>query len=269
MQPIEHPPSRIAFEPTPSKQPLIEFRDIHKAFGGLHVLKGIDLPIYRGETVSLVGNSGTGKSILVKMLIGLLAPDRGKLFFEGQEIQDLKERDWMPLRRRISMLFQANALFDSLTVYENIAYPLREHLKMPEAEIKARVAQVLEWVLLPGIQQQYPSELSGGMRKRVGVARAIVTEPEVLLYDEPTAGLDPISTTVIDRMVKRFQSERGVTSVVITHDLRSAISVGDRIALLHDGHVIAYQSPQQILANQDPLVLAFFEGYRMMQEYLS
>jgi len=255
---------------TPSQVPsLIEARGISKSFGSLKVLDELDLTLYKGETLSLVGNSGTGKSILVKMLVGLLQPDQGKIFLEGREVHDLDEREWIKLRRKISMLFQANALFDSLTVHENIAYPLREHFSFSEEEITAKVKEVLSWVLLPGIEQQYPSELSGGMRKRIGLARAIITEPDVLFYDEPTAGLDPVSTTVIDDMIKRFQRERGVTSIVITHDLKSAISVGDRIALLHDGKVLRVAPSEVILADQDPVVYNFFEGYRMTQRSLS
>ncbi len=246
----------------------IEFRDVTKQFGERVVLDALNLRIRRGETLALVGNSGTGKSVLIKMLIGLLKPEKGQIFFDGQEVQDFDEAAWMPLRRTTSMLFQANALFDSLTVFENIAYPLREHLSLSEEEISYKVKEVLDWVLLPGIEQQYPSELSGGMRKRIGVARAIVTQPEVILYDEPTAGLDPISTTVVDNMIKRLQRQNGVTSIVITHDLRSAFDVGDRIALLHEGKVRALATPDEILQDTDPVVFNFFEGYRMMKEYL-
>lgn len=254
--------------PHRSDTPFLEFRDIHKAFGKLQVLKGIHLSVYRGETVSLVGNSGTGKSILVKMLIGLVKPDQGDILVEGQRVNDLRETEWMPLRKRLSMVFQANALFDSLTVYENLAYPLRENDSVPEEEIRKRAARVLADVKLPGIEALYPSELSGGMRKRVGFARAIITQPECVLYDEPTAGLDPISTTVIDRMIRRFQRDLGVTSIVITHDLKSAVSVGDRIALLHDGVVWAVAPPDQILIDPDPVVQRFFEGYQMSKKIL-
>lgn len=247
----------------------LEFHAVRKSFeGGDEVLKGVELLIPWGETVSLVGNSSTGKSILVKMLIGLLRPTQGKILIGGQEVQEFSEQEWMPVRKRVSMVFQANALFDSMTVYENIAFPLRQHFHMPESEIKDRVAQVLEWVLLPGIERQYPQELSGGMRKRVGVARGIVTQPEILLYDEPTAGLDPVSTTVIDEMIQRFQQERGVTSIVITHDLKSAMSVGNRVALLNKGVVWACDVPEQILQHPDPFVQGFFEGYRLATELL-
>lgn len=247
----------------------LEFRDVHKTFDrGDEVLKGINLTVGWGETVSLVGNSSTGKSVLVKMLIGLLRPSQGTILVGGEEVQGLSEQAWMPIRKRVSMVFQANALFDSMTVYENIAFPLRQHFAMPESEIKDRVAQVLEWVLLPGIERQYPQELSGGMRKRVGVARGIVTEPEILLYDEPTAGLDPVSTTVIDEMIQRFQKERGVSSIVITHDLKSAMSVGDRVALLNRGVVWACGTPEDMLAMPDPFVQGFFEGYRLAMELL-
>ena len=247
---------------------IIEFIDVAKSFAGLNVLEGINLGIRRGETLSLVGNSGTGKSILAKMLIGLLFPDSGSIRIRGKEVHHFNESDWMPIRKQVSMVFQANALFDSMNVYENIAYPLRQHMTLPESEIKRRVAQVLEWVLLPGIEQQYPQELSGGMRKRIGLARAIVTEPEILLYDEPTAGLDPVSTTVIDEMILRFQRERGVSAIVITHDLKSAMNVGNRVALLREGKVWACASPEDILAHPDPHVQNFFEGYRISMEML-
>jgi phospholipid/cholesterol/gamma-HCH transport system ATP-binding protein len=268
MQQIEAlspPPSSHLREET---TPFLEFRDIHKSFGEMQVLKGLNLSIYRGETLSLVGNSGTGKSILIKMLIGLVSPDQGDILIEGRRVNDLREEEWMPIRKRLSMVFQANALFDSIPVYENLAYPLREHFAMPEEEIEKRVKQVLSWIKLPWIAAQAPSELSGGQKKRVGFARAIITEPESILYDEPTAGLDPISTTVIDRMIRRFQRERGVTSIVITHDLKSAMNVGDRVALLHDGIVWALDTPERILHLQDPIVQQFFEGYILMKEIL-
>lgn len=242
--------------------------NISKSFGSLKVLNNINLSVTKGETLSLVGNSGTGKSILVKMLIGLLSPEQGDIQIEGKSVNQLSELQWMTLRKRISMVFQANALFDSITVYENLAYPLREHFSFEEREIKQRVEQVLSWIHLPWIAEQVSSELSGGQRKRVGFARAIITEPEAVLYDEPTAGLDPISTTVIDRMIRRFQEERGVTSIVITHDLKSAMNVGDRIALLHDGAVHALNTPEAILEDQDPVVKKFFEGYLMTQDVL-
>ncbi len=265
--------SQSAFSTQPASEHqtpwAIEFHDVHKIFdNNEHVLKGINLQVPWGETISLVGNSGTGKSILVKMLIGLLQPSKGTIVVAGQDVKGLSEMGWMPLRKRVSMVFQANALFDSMTVYENIAFPLRQHLQMPEPEIKERVAEVLEWVLLPGIEQQYPQELSGGMRKRVGVARGIVTEPEILLYDEPTAGLDPVSTTVVDEMIRRFQRERGVTSIVITHDLKSAMNVGDRVALLNQGVVWACGTPDQLMNEEDTFVRGFFEGYRLAMELL-
>ena len=246
----------------------IRLEGVSKSFGDLHVIDALDLSIRKGETLSLVGNSGTGKSVLIKMLIGLLQPDQGKIWLEGREVQNFDEQEWMPIRRYTSMLFQANALFDSLTVYENIAYPLREHFSMPEQEISNKVSEVLEWVLLPGIEYQYPSELSGGMRKRIGVARAIVTQPQIVLYDEPTAGLDPISTTVVGNMIKRLQHQNGVTSIVITHDLKSAMEVGDRVALLHQGKVQGVDTPDGMLASTDPVIHDFFEGYRMMMEVL-
>jgi phospholipid/cholesterol/gamma-HCH transport system ATP-binding protein len=254
--------------PSVAPEALFQLRGVQKRFGELVVIDGLDLDVYRGETLSLVGNSGTGKSILVKMLIGLLEPEQGDLWFGGHHLQGLSEQEWMPIRQQVSMVFQANALFDSLTVHDNLAYPLRQHTEMPEDEISRRVTQVLSWVNLPGVEALYPSEMSGGMRKRAGVARAIITEPDVILYDEPTAGLDPISTTVIDDMIKRFQRERGVTSIVITHDLRSALSVADRVALLHEGRVHAVAPPDEILQNEDPVVYNFFEGYRMMMSLL-
>lgn len=247
---------------------LFEFRDIWKSFGPHEVLQGINLQVRKGETLSLVGNSGTGKSILVKMLIGLLFPDKGSIWFEGKNVTDLNEAGWMEVRKQVSMVFQANALFDSETVYGNIAYPMIQHLELPEEEMRRRTAEVLSWVLLPGIEDRYPTELSGGMRKRVGVARAIVMAPEVILYDEPTAGLDPVSTTVVDEMIKRFQHERGVTSVVITHDLKSAMNVGDRVALLNQGKVWICDTPDAIMQSEDPFVRGFFEGYRLAQEML-
>ncbi len=241
-------------------EPLISFRHVRKRFGAKVVYRDLSLDVYRGESLTIIGGSGQGKSVMLKMLIGLLPVDGGEIWFDGRRIDTLSERDFIDVRRRIAMLFQGAALFDSMTVRENIAYPLREHERPSEEEIDRRVAEALSYVGLPGIEAMWPADLSGGMRKRVGLARAIVSHPEVLLYDEPTTGLDPINVTRIDRLILHLKHSLQVTSIVVTHDMQSAFRISDRIAMIHHGKVIFQGTADAIRHSSDPYVRNFVEG---------
>jgi len=239
---------------------LIEFRGVKKAFGPKVVYEDLSLDIHAGESLTIIGGSGMGKSVMLKMLMGLLPVDEGSIRFDGQDVVDMPLRAISEVRRRIGMLFQGSALFDSLSVRENVAYGLREHLHMSEEEIDARVHESLAAVGLPGVEAMWPADLSGGMKKRVGLARAIAVHPEVLLYDEPTTGLDPINTTRINRLILKLKDTLKVTSVVVTHDMQSAFAVSDRIAMIHGGCVIFSGSPDAIRESEDPRVRDFIEG---------
>ena len=239
---------------------LIEFRGVQKAFGPKVIYRNLSLEVHRGESLTIIGGSGQGKSVMLKMLIGLLGVDGGEIHFDGQTISSLSEKEMPPIRRRIGMLFQHAALFDSLTVRENVAYGLREHLQLSEDEIDQRVAESLSYVGLPGIEKMWPADLSGGMKKRVGLARAVAVRPEVLLYDEPTTGLDPINTTRINRLIMRLQKTLNITSVVVTHDMHSAFTISDRIVMIHAGEVVYAGTPDEIRQAPHPQVRAFIEG---------
>jgi phospholipid/cholesterol/gamma-HCH transport system ATP-binding protein len=239
---------------------LIEFRNVKKAFGEKVVYESLDLDIHAGEALTIIGGSGMGKSVMLKLLIGLLRADGGEIRFDGNIISDLPEAKLLPVRRRIGMLFQGAALFDSMTVRENIAYPLREHTRPTEAEIEKRVAECLEDVGLPGIEDELPSMLSSGMRKRIGLARAIALRPEVLLYDEPTTGLDPIAMEHITDLIVQLNERYRVTSVVVTHDMPSAFRVSDRIAMIDRGYIIFQGTPDDVRYCEDPRVRDFIEG---------
>ncbi|MCS7091112.1 MAG: ABC transporter ATP-binding protein [Verrucomicrobiota bacterium] len=239
---------------------MIEVQGLTKRFGAQTVLEGIDLHIERGESVVIIGRSGCGKSVLLKHLIGLLQPDAGSIRVDGQEITRMNERQLLEVRRKFGMLFQSAALFDSMTVAENVAFAFRNRRDLTPAEIARRVAEALELVDLPGIEKKRPAELSGGMRKRVGLARAIVYRPEILLYDEPTSGLDPIVSDSIDQLIIRIRDHLRVTSVVVTHDMRSARRVGHRVALLHDHRIYAMGPTPSIFASTDPVVRRFIDG---------
>ncbi len=221
--------------PSPyASDPIISFRAVKKAFGPKVIYEDCTLDIYPGETITIIGGSGTGKSVTLKMLIGLLKADEGSISAFGTEVTTLGESGLLPIRKRVAMLFQGAALFDSLTVAQNIKYPLREHHWGDEKRLDERVAEVLDMVGLPGSQKLKPSELSGGMRKRVGLARAIAVEPDVILYDEPTTGLDPINVRRINGLILSLQKRLGVTSIVVTHDMDACFTFTDRIALLHN-----------------------------------
>ncbi|HEX3071381.1 MAG TPA: ABC transporter ATP-binding protein [Thermoanaerobaculia bacterium] len=213
----------------------VEFKDVKKAYGTKQVLRGVDLKVYRGEVLVILGGSGSGKSVTLRHMLGLEAPDAGRVFVEEEDITDHPEEELYRVRKKFGMLFQSGALFDSMTVFENVAFPLREHADMSEDEIARAVREKLELVNLPNTEQLMPVDLSGGMRKRVGLARSIVLDPKMILYDEPTTGLDPITSQKINELIIDLQSKLNVTSVVVTHDIQSAFSVGDRIAFLNKG----------------------------------
>jgi phospholipid/cholesterol/gamma-HCH transport system ATP-binding protein len=239
---------------------MIEVRQLAKSFGQHQVLENVCFQIERGESVVIIGRSGGGKSVLLKHLIGLLKPDSGQVFIEGEDIVPMNERQLLRVRRKFGMLFQGAALFDSMTVAENVAFAFRRDPSLTEAEVRRRVAEVLEMVDLPGIESKKPSELSGGMRKRVGLARAIIYRPEVLLYDEPTTGLDPIVSDSIDQLIIRVRDRLKSTTVVVTHDMRSARRLGQRILMLHNQRIYTTGTPEQIFNSQDPIVRQFVDG---------
>jgi len=239
---------------------MIQLRGVSKRLGSKQVLNGLDLDIPTGVTMVVLGRSGTGKSVLLKHIIGLMKPDEGTIHIDGDDIAHLNEAELNRVRRRFGMLFQGAALFDSLSVGENVALPMREHMRLPEAEIQRRVAERLSWVGLQGVEDMKPASLSGGMKKRVGLARAVAIDPAYILYDEPTTGLDPIMSDVINELIRSLQKRMGVTSVVVTHDLHSAWKVGDHLALLHEGRVQFTGTPSEAEATSDRLMRQFIEG---------
>jgi phospholipid/cholesterol/gamma-HCH transport system ATP-binding protein len=235
-------------------------RALHKSFGGHVVLDGVDLSVAAGESVVIVGPSGTGKSVLLKHLIALLRPDSGEVFVDGQNFWDLDGVERNTLRRKFGMAFQEGALFDSMSVYDNIAFPLRRTGKRSAAEVRSRVEECLELVQLPDIASKRPSELSGGMRRRVGFARAIAHQPEILLFDEPNTGLDPIMTDIIAEVILGIRRQMEPTIVTITHHIPSARKIGDRLALLFGGRILFDSSPEEFMKSNDPAVRQFVEG---------
>ena len=239
---------------------MIEVRELVKSFGANRVLDGVSLRIETGESVVVIGRSGGGKSILLKHIIGLIRPDSGQVLIDDQDIAGMNERELLRVRRRFGMLFQSAALFDSLSVAENVGFVLQRERTLTSAEVARRVDEALEVVELSGIQNKKPSELSGGMRKRVGLARAVVYRPEIVLYDEPTTGLDPIVADSIDRLILRVNQQFKVTSLVVTHDMRSARRVGQRILLLHEKRIYIGDTPENIFRSTDPVVYQFVNG---------
>lgn len=232
------------------KKPIIEIKNLYKSYNGLQVLQGVDLGIKRGETITILGGSGTGKSVLLKLISGLEKPDQGTIQIDARDIVPLKEGELVPIRRKIGMLFQGSALFDSLSAGENVAYPIREHFRLAEKEIQRIVREKLRLVGLEGIEEKMPAELSGGMKKRVGLARAIAIDPEIILYDEPTTGLDPANTQRINQLIVELQKVLNVTSIVVTHDLDSAYTVTDRLALLHKGLIAMAGTKKEFKASE-------------------
>ncbi|MCZ6480848.1 MAG: ABC transporter ATP-binding protein [Candidatus Methylomirabilales bacterium] len=239
---------------------VIRIQGVHKVFNGHQVLAGIDLNLQVCETLSVLGGSGAGKSTLLKLIAGLAKPDHGQIFLFGEDIVPLSERELLPLRKRMGVVFQGAALFDSLTVFENIAFPLRLHTTASEGEIRDRVAETLEQVGMPGIGNQYPVELSGGMKKRVGIARALALQPETVLFDEPTAGLDPQNGRMICDLIAQLHRDLCQTSVVVTHDLHCAFTISNQVAFLHSGKIIEVASPEEFRNSARPEVQAFLEG---------
>jgi phospholipid/cholesterol/gamma-HCH transport system ATP-binding protein len=239
---------------------MIRLVDVHKAFGTKRVLNGFTLDIVEGETMVIIGYSGTGKSVAIKHIVGLLEPDSGSVIVDEHNVPTLKRSELYRLRARIGYVFQFAALFDSLPIGENVAMGLRKQGELNDREIAVRVHEALDLVDLPDAADRYPAELSGGMRKRVGIARAIALRPKYILYDEPTTGLDPVTSAVIDQLMIRMQKQLGVTSIVITHDMRSAYSVGTRIAMLYEGQVRSVGTVDEIRHSRDPIVRQFIEG---------
>ena len=239
---------------------MIEVRDLKKSYGTHAVLDGVSFGIEKGDSVVIIGRSGGGKSVLLKHVIGLLRPEAGRELIGGEDITGMNERELIRVRRRFGMLFQGAALFDSMTVAENVAFSFRRNRSLTPAEVARKVAEALEMVDLPGTENKKPSELSGGMKKRVGLARAIVYLPEIVLYDEPTTGLDPIVSDSIDQLIIRVRERLHVTTVVVTHDMRSARRVGQRILMLHNKKIYANGTPDEIFTSADPVVKQFIDG---------
>ena len=239
---------------------MIKLVDLHKSFGKQKILDGLDLDIEEGKTTVIIGRSGGGKSVLLKHIIGLLRPERGQILIDGTDITKLNDRALNEIRKKFGMLFQEAALFDSMTVGENVAFPLREHTTMKEKEIRETVADRLRSVGLTGVEEKMPSELSGGMRKRVGLARAIAMRPQIVLFDEPTTGLDPVMTEAINRLIIDTQKNLNLTCVVISHDIRSTFEIGHRIAMLYEGKIIENGTPEELRGSQNPVTLQFLAG---------
>ena len=239
---------------------MIEIADLHKSFGSLQVLRGVNLTVEKGESMTVIGGSGSGKSVLIKHIIGLLFPDKGQVTVAGQVLNDLDEQQLNELRKKFGMLFQMAALFDSLTVWENVGFGLKQHTELSDEEIRAIATEKLALVGLKDVEDKMPSELSGGMKKRVGLARAIAMDAAIILYDEPTTGLDPIAADAINDLIVDLKKKLGVTSVAITHDMHSAYKISDRIAMLYKGEILEVGTPDQIRNTTNPIVRQFITG---------
>jgi phospholipid/cholesterol/gamma-HCH transport system ATP-binding protein len=241
---------------------VVQLEHVSLAFD-VPILEDVSLDAQEGETICIVGESGTGKSTALKLILRLLVPDKGKVLIDGEDIAPLSFEEALNVRQKMGMVFQGAALFDSMTVFENVAYPLREHTDMGEDEIEARVREKLQFVDLEPdrVMEQFPSELSGGMRKRVGIARGMANNPEIMLYDEPTSGLDPLTTGTITRLIMKLQRELGVTSVVVSHDIRSVFRMASRVALLNDRHISFFGTPEEMTASEDKYIQDFLGGF--------
>lgn len=239
---------------------MIEFDHVVKEFSGKPVLRGMTLKIERGETVCLVGTSGAGKTVTIKHMVRLLDPTSGRITIDGEDIHDLPPKELGRIRQKFGFLFQGAALLQWMTVADNVALPLRENTRMPEEEIQAKVKTVLEKVDLTAAAAKLPADISGGMQKRAGLARAVVTEPDILLYDEPTSGLDPVTSRTIDALIHDLQQDLGVTSVVVTHDMISALTISDRVAMLHQGQLSEISAPRDFLVSENPVVRNFLDS---------
>lgn len=239
---------------------MIEIIDLQKSFGNNHVLRGVNLTINAGEALAIIGRSGCGKSVLLKHIVGLLEPDSGMVKVEGESISEIEKKDLYRIRRKFGFLFQGAALFDSMTVYENISLPLVENnLGYSKTEIENSVSEKLELVGLPGTQNLKPAELSGGMKKRVGLARALITNPDYVLYDEPTTGLDPVMSDAIDELIKELSEKLNVTSIIVTHDMFSVKNTAEKISMMHEGKIYFNGTPQQVLESEDPIIKKFIQ----------
>ncbi len=244
--------------PPPAPQPMIDVQDVWKSFAGFPVLKGVNLQIHEGTTVVILGASGSGKTVLMKHIMGLFKPDRGQVIVDGENISTMNRQELAVFRQRMGMVFQSSALFDSMTVGDNVAFPLREHNPgLNEEQIQQKVKEKLAVVELFDVERKYPSELSGGMRKRVGLARAIVREPKIVLYDEPTTGLDPLTTESVDEMIIHARERLSVTSVVISHDIGSAFHIADRIAVINEGRIVEEGTPAEVRKTKEPFTQHF------------
>lgn len=248
------------------KKTVIEVHKLKVAFGDKVVLNEIDLELYEGETLAVIGPSGTGKSTVMKVLTGLLKPTSGSVIINGQDTSDFKEEQWDELRKSMGVVFQYSALFDFLTVKENVAFGMRRHFKLTEEEISAKVTRLLGLVGLPGTENLLPSELSGGMKKRVGLARALAMQPRIIFYDEPTSGLDPVMTMTISRLIRKTQEQFGMASLLVTHDMESVFYTADRIAVLHNGKIAQIGTVDEIRNSMNPVVKAFINGQELKED---
>ena len=256
-----HKPTHIGNE----KENMISIRGLYKSFGDNHVLQGVDLDVNQGENVVVLGRSGTGKSVLIKIISGLLKPDRGTVIVLGHDVKDLSDKDWQELRQKIGFSFQNSALYDSMTVRENLEFPLVRHrTSMKRKEVNESVERVLDAVGLLSAINQLPSELSGGQRKRIGIARTLILRPQIMLYDEPTAGLDPITSIEINDLINEVQKNFDTTSIIITHDLTCAKTTGDRVAMLLDGRFVSQGSFEEVFSSQDERIKSFYD-YNFIQ----
>jgi phospholipid/cholesterol/gamma-HCH transport system ATP-binding protein len=250
-------------------QPFIQFRNVHKGFGSQTVLNDVNLSIYQGEVTTIIGMSGEGKSVLLKHIIGLMEPDSGQVLFRGRPISDMNKKERRALKRKFSYMFQSNALFDSMTVFENIALPLREGTSMPEEEIAEVVKDKMQQLDLKEVDGKYPSQLSGGMRKRVALARALVTDPEIVLFDEPTTGLDPIRKNAVHSMISDYQKRFGFTAAVVSHEIPDVFYISQRVAMLHSGRILFEGSPEQLREAPDSVIRQFIRGLESRHDELT
>ncbi|MFU8803688.1 MAG: ABC transporter ATP-binding protein [Bradymonadaceae bacterium] len=238
----------------------IEFRGIYKSFGSLHVLRGVDLEVQPGEVFFVIGQSGAGKSVLVKHLVGLLRPDKGRVLLDDVDITDFKEKEYYPIRKRCAMVFQNSTLFDSMTLQENVALPIRKHLGVSVHEANERALEKLRLVGMQRYGDRYPADFGDGMRKKVAISRALTLDPEYVIFDEPTTGIDPISAAMVDKLIRHLSDNLGVTSIVISHDLRSIFGIADRIAMLYQGKLILDGTQEAFRKSEDPIVQQFITG---------
>ncbi|MFQ6041987.1 MAG: ABC transporter ATP-binding protein [Candidatus Poribacteria bacterium] len=248
------------FSETIENSSMIQIKDVWKSFDDNKVLQGVNLDVRRGDTMVVMGRSGCGKSVLLKLIVGLMKPDAGEIWVAGKEITKLKEKEINEVRQNIGMLFQSSALFDSMNVFENVGFMLVQHTHLSKQEIKEIVAEKLELVELPGTEELKPAELSGGMRKRVGLARALAINPDIVLYDEPTTGLDPITAAEINILIKNLSAKLQITSIAVTHDMRSAFTIANKMAMMHDGKIIASGTPEEMRKIEEPIVQRFISG---------